>query len=85
VVFLWSFCGEMRGKDGLLMVTFHGRKKINYFELYFLLTDSDLRGDALLTVFPGTLPGPGEPRDGSIADMAASNVTLSSFRLRKRS
>jgi hypothetical protein len=24
VVFLWSFCGEMRGKDGPLMVTFYG-------------------------------------------------------------
>jgi hypothetical protein len=64
VVFLWSFCGEMRGKDGPLMVTFYGLKIFNYFELYFWLTDSDRRGDALPTVFPGTVPGPGEPRGG---------------------
>ena len=45
----------MRGKDGPLMDTFYGRKKFRYFELYFLLTDSDRRGDALPTVFPGTV------------------------------
>jgi hypothetical protein len=35
VVFLWSFCGGMRGKDGQLMVTFYGLKIFLYFEFYF--------------------------------------------------
>jgi hypothetical protein len=35
VVFLWLFCGEMRGKDGQLMTTFSWTKICHHFQLYF--------------------------------------------------
>jgi hypothetical protein len=35
MVFLWPVCGEMRGKDGPLMVTFSLPKIRQLFELYF--------------------------------------------------
>jgi len=35
VVFLWSGCGEMRGKDGLRMCAFRASKIMQIFRIYF--------------------------------------------------
>jgi hypothetical protein len=37
VVFLWLVCGEMRGKDGLLTVTFRCREICHDFQVYFVI------------------------------------------------
>ena len=35
MVFLWSVCGEMRGKRGLWMAVVGGGKMRHFFQLYF--------------------------------------------------